>query len=146
MIHSPTPHEDPQLVAFLQHHTPPPPPPPPDLEDRILAQILSEAEHPGSEQSIGISTLLQRKADPSHPVASGSSRRSQTPLRLVQRRTVWIPSLVAAGLVMVWSGSALLSPPSEELSPAEIAELETFLQSQWIGLTQASDDADLFSL
>lgn len=100
----PTPDGDRPLTDFLKHHRPTVPSAAADLEDHLMATVMDTPQ------------VL--------PVPSSRSQRTY-------RRILWVlPSAIAAGLVAV-IGHQTLSPP--QFSEAELAELETFIESTWQG-------------
>lgn len=101
---SPQSEEDTRLTQFLQQHRPTVPPASAHLEDRIMATLL----------------------DTPAAIAATPPRRQPA-----YRRLLWVvPSTIAAGLVAI-VGYQTIWPthPSE----AELAELETFIESTWQG-------------
>lgn len=97
------PDDDPQLTNFLQQHRPSVPPTPTDLEDRLMVRIMD--------------TPLTTSSLPSKPFLWPRSR--------------WLlPTAIAAGLVAIVTYQRFLVPQPSE---AELAELETFIESTWEG-------------
>ncbi len=110
------PADDRPLADFLQQHRPPVPPAHPDLEDRLLAAVLDTP-----------------------PGVPGSVRRP-----MVQRRVLWVfPAAIAAGLVALVSYPTLFPPQPSE---AQLAELETFIESTWQGTVAEQPDTDMEEL
>ena len=112
------PTNDRALINFLQQHRPPVPEATPDLEDRILAAIDTE------EDSLRGSVLT-------HPA-------------LRTNRFAWISSLIAAGFTLLWIGSRAFN--SSPLSPSEQAQLEGFLESNWYGALQETQETSWLTL
>ncbi|MDX2232172.1 MAG: hypothetical protein NW220_21230 [Leptolyngbyaceae cyanobacterium bins.349] len=105
---SPHPEDDSPLTQFLKHHAPNVPAASADLEERLLTLI---------EQSPQATTSL--------PPVRRSRPRDRRP------HGVWLlPTAIAAGLVAMVSYQTLLPPQPSE---AELAELETFIESTWQG-------------
>lgn len=119
---SPTPEEDPQLTQFLQQHRPITPSAPDNLEERLMATVMDTPQ-----------VVL--------PMPSRSQRH--------YRRVLWLlPSAIAAGLVATVAYQRLMpQAPSE----AQLAELETFIESTWQGTlaeqpTTVTDTEELYPL
>ncbi len=106
----PLPEDDLRLAAFLKAHRPPVPPSDPALEEQLLAAIATTPQE--------IPTIAP-----------------QTVRQLTKRRRGWVlPGAIAASLVVTAIGYQTLRPqpqPTAELSAAELAELETFIESTW---------------
>ncbi|MBF2029350.1 MAG: hypothetical protein IGS48_21745 [Oscillatoriales cyanobacterium C42_A2020_001] len=103
------PEDDHHLTNFLQQNCPTVPPAAADLENRILAVIDD------TPQAIGLS----------EPLIAQRSRPS--------RRVAWLlPSAIAAGFVATIVGYQAWIP-RQQPTDAELAELETFIESTWQG-------------
>lgn len=97
--------DDPRLTQFLKQHRATVPAPTTDLEYQIL-------------------TLVARSP---HSINSLRTARQRS-----QRRVLWlVPSAMAAGLVAAIVGQHVLQPTQP--SAAEMAELQTFIESTWQG-------------
>lgn len=94
--------DNPQLTHFLRQHRPSVPPAPADLEDRLMAAVMD--------------------TPPAIPAVSPN------PYFRLRSRWLW-PTAIAAGLVAIVSYQRFLSPQPSE---AELAELETFIESTWV--------------
>ncbi|MDX2244674.1 MAG: hypothetical protein NW224_28705 [Leptolyngbyaceae cyanobacterium bins.302] len=100
----PFPEEDPRLTEFLKHHRPEPPAASAALEDRLMSLVM----------------------DAPAAIAPTPSTRHRP-----WRRAAWLfPSAIAAGLVAIVSYQSFLPPQPSE---AELAELESFIESTWQG-------------
>lgn len=110
--------DDLKLTEFLKQHQPVVPAANLDLEDHLMSAIASTPQ-------------------PRLAVISTSQ---------VQRRIFWtVPSAIAAGLVAMVVSHRTFAPVSQP-SAAEVAELQTFIESTWHdSATEQSDlEADLF--
>ena len=103
------PEDDYPLTNFLKQNRPAVPPAAVDLEERILAAIED------TPQEIALTELPPfRRSRPS------------------QRRVLWLlPSTLAAGFVAMVVGHQFFVP--RQPTEAELAELETFIESTWQG-------------
>jgi len=105
--------DDPALKEFLQRHRLPVPPPSPDLEDRIMATIAATP------------TVVQPH---------------QGQLILWKRRTV-TTGAIAASLIVGLIGYHLWLPRTP--SPAEVENLEAFLESNWHSAVLDEPDSEV---
>ncbi|EKQ68996.1 hypothetical protein OsccyDRAFT_1599 [Leptolyngbyaceae cyanobacterium JSC-12] len=102
------PEDDHQLSKFLQQNRPTVPPAAADLEERILA-IIEET-----------------------PQEMATPERSRQRSRTFRHRGMWLlPSALAAGFVATVVGYQFLIP--RQPTEAELAELETFIETTWQG-------------
>jgi hypothetical protein len=70
---------------------------------------------------------------------------SSAPQRSSRQQLKWIfPTAIAAGLLLAWTSYRVLMPTSP--SPAEVASLEAFLESNWDGVLNSDAEADSFPL
>jgi hypothetical protein len=118
---SPRPEEDPQLTHFLKHHRPVAPSASDELEERLMAMVNNTPQ----------------------AVPLGASRRQRH-----DRRVLWLlPSAIAATLVAVVAPQWFM-PQSP--SDAQLAELETFIESTWQGTVAeqptSTDTEELYPL
>jgi hypothetical protein len=100
------PNNDDRLVDFLRANRPIPPPMSPNSEAQMMKAIAEASA-----------------------IASLSSVTSKVP---PDRRLWLIPSVIAAGFAIAWGSDRLLTSP--KLNPIELANLETFLESNWDGV------------
>ncbi len=132
MSQYPSPHPDPDsapqdlaLLHFLQQYRTTPPPPASELEDRIMTLIEQDA-------------VLR-------PARGGSGVYWTQVCDWI--RQFWIPSLMVASLAVVGTGYYALRP-DPTLTTAELEELESFLESTWLGVVEDPLDTpiDFFKL
>ncbi len=110
--------DDLNLTEFLKRHQPVVPSADTDLEERLMSAIASTPQ-------------------PRLAVISTSQ---------VQRRILWaVPSAIAAGLVAMVVSHRTFAPVSQPTS-AEVAELQTFIESTWqdASTEQSISEGDLF--
>ena len=110
--------DDLPLTEFLKRHQPVVPAANPDLEDQLMSAIASTPQ-------------------PRLALISTSQ---------VQRRILWaVPSAIAAGLVAMVVSHRTFAPVSQP-SAAEVAELQTFIESTWqeSSAEQPDPQSDLF--
>ncbi|MCY7393409.1 MAG: hypothetical protein LH647_18515 [Leptolyngbyaceae cyanobacterium CAN_BIN12] len=110
--------DDLKLTEFLKRYQPVVPAANPDLEEQLMSAIAST---PQSRLTVV----------------------SNTP---VQRRILWaVPPAIAAGLLAMVVNHRTFAPVSQP-SPAEVAELQTFIESTWqdSSTEQAVTESDLF--
>lgn len=103
----PFPEDDPRLSVFLKQHRPDIPPASPDLEAQIMAAIA---------------TTPQQLATVEPPLLPRS--------RWTRSKRWVVPSAIAAGLLVSLMSYRSLTP-APTLSEAELAELETFIETTW---------------
>ena len=116
------PEDDHSLTNFLRQHRPAgPPPPPAELEERLMALVAATPQEPVSRpQGVG---------EPDFAVVRHGSWRWR-----------WVaPSAIAAGLVAIVGYQAWWAPRAAE---AQLAELETFIESTWHGTLAEYPTAD----
>lgn len=95
--------DDRPLTEFLKRYQPVVPSANPDLEEQLMSAIASTPQ----------------------------SRLTVVSKAPVQRRILWVaPAAIAAGLVAMVVNHRTFAPVSQP-SPAEIAELQTFIESTW---------------
>lgn len=116
------PEDDRSLTQFLQQHRPAVPPASAELEDRLMAEV---AATPQDAQAV----QCPAARDPDFAV--GRSRVG---------RWRWVaPSAIAAGLVAIAGYQAWWAPRAAE---AQLAELETFIETTWHGTLAEQPTAD----
>lgn len=114
--------DDLPLTEFLKQHQPVVPSANADLEDHLMSAIASM---------------------PQPRLTVISTKRSTTQ---IQRRILWtVPSAIAAGLVAMLVSHRTFAPASQP-SAAEVAELQTFIESTWqdSSTEQSVLEGDLF--
>lgn len=106
------------LINFLKQHRPTAPEAAPDLEERIIAALDSHDD---------------------------SSRESiSTPPPVATKILKWVPSLIAAALTLLWMGYRAIE--SSSLSPSEQAQLEGFIESNWNGAMEETQETSWLSI
>ncbi|MEX0270688.1 hypothetical protein AB3R30_16210 [Leptolyngbyaceae cyanobacterium UHCC 1019] len=99
--------DDLPLTEFLKQYQPRVPAANPDLEDHLMSAIASVPQPRLTVISTKISTTR------------------------IQRQILWaVPSAIAAGLVATVVSHRTFAPASQP-SSAEVAELQTFIESTW---------------
>jgi hypothetical protein len=97
------PNNDQKLVEFLRQNRPDLPPENQDLEAQIMAAVAAT------------------------PRSESGQNSSVIPFR---RRSLWLmPPAIAAGLLIAWGTSRLLTPPPQ--TATELASLEVFIENTW---------------
>lgn len=100
------PNNDQKLVEFLRQNRPDLPPENQDLEAQIMAAVAAT------------------------PRSESGQNSSVIPFR---RRSLWLmPPAIAAGLLMAWETSRLLTPAPPTVT--ELASLEVFIENTWDGV------------
>ncbi|ERT05111.1 putative rNA polymerase sigma-70 factor [Lyngbya aestuarii BL J] len=112
------PTNDQALINFLKQNRPTAPEATSDLEERIIAAI--DTDDPVLSESIS-----------THPSVATKT------LRLVS-------SLIAVGLTLFWMGYRLVS--SSSLSPSEQSQLEGFIESNWNGAMEETQETSWLTI
>ena len=112
------PTNDRALINFLKQHRPTAPEGTPDLEERIIAAL--DRDDDSLPESITTHPLVRTKA-----------------LR-------WISALVAAGLTLLWMGYRTID--SSSLTPSEQAQLEGFIESNWYGAMEETQETNWLTI
>jgi hypothetical protein len=100
------PNNDQKLVEFLRQNCPDLPPENQDLEAQIMAAVAAT------------------------PLSDSGQKSPVIPFR---RRSLWLmPPAIAAGLLMAWGTSRLLTPPPQ--TTTDLASLEVFIENTWDGV------------
>lgn len=116
---NPFPEDDKPLTEFLKQHQPVAPPARVDLEDQILTAV---------EATISPKKFVWRD----RRTSSGTS----------QRRQAWlIPSTIAAGIIVTVVGYRAFAPTPQP-NPAEVADLEAFIENNWSNTVTSDPSAD----
>jgi hypothetical protein len=109
------PSDDQRLVEFLRQHVGSVPPAAPGLEQQIMQAVASSPQQP-KDGVLGVFSWQNSKL---------------------------FAGLATASLLIAWTGYRLLTPPKP--SAAELATVETFLESNWDGVAGGSNaDGDWF--
>ncbi len=116
------PDDDRSLTNFLRQHRPAIPPASAELEEHVMALVAATPQAPEA-------TRLRAAGEPDFAV-----------VRQGARRWLWVvPSAIAAGLVAIVGYQAWWAPRAAE---AQLAELETFIESTWHGTVAEQPTAD----
>lgn len=110
--------DDLKLTEFLKRHQPVVPSAKPELEAQLMSAIASTPQ----------------------------SRLTVVSKAHIQRRILWaVPSAIAAGLLAMVVNHRTFAPVSQP-SPAEVAELQTFIENTWqdSSTEQVVTESDLF--
>lgn len=106
--------EDRALADFLRQNRPEAPVAPEALEEKVMAAVAQEEN--------ALFTAKESKVVPF-------------------RRRLWmLPSAIAAGLAIAWGADLLLAPP--EPTRAELARLETYMESTWDSVLAQTEPID----
>jgi len=101
-------------------------------DDERLVEFLRQHASDVPPASPNLEQLIMQAVASSSPEAA-------------KRQRLWIlPPVIAAGLLLVWTGYRILMPAN--LSPAQLATLNAFLESNWDGVVGGSAEAQTFPI
>ncbi len=107
-------------------------------QDKDLVHFLRQHRPEVPPASADLEQQILKDVEMWHPTfLSAPTRHRRSPLWLIQ-------SVVAAGLVAAIVGYRALIPT--QTSPAELAKLETFMESNWHGTIGDPPEGDVFSM